>query len=629
VTAPLTEIEIEVLRLAKLTPLEYERERKSAAEKLGIERLSVLDREVAKARAKLAPPPEAAPIIDTDAIEAAAGDLIKCENVLARFGKSIEADGLVQETDNAKLLYLALTSRLLDDPVSIAVKGVSAGGKSYTVERVLAYFPEDAYFARTGLSDHALIFSEQTFQHRHLVIYEALGMDGEKLAYFIRTLLSEKRITYETVQKAEGGMRPLLIEKEGPTGILTTTTATSLHPENETRMLSLGVKDTREQTAAVLAKMAENQSVATRNLSQWQAFQEWVALGEKRVVIPYAVELAKGVEPVAVRLRRDFRMILTLIEAHALLHRTLRGRDQAGRIVATIADYAAVYALLADLITEGTGTSVNATVRETVAAVLELIGLGKDFVSHHEIADHMKLDRSVAGRRVRRAITEGYLQNLEIHRKRKAQITLGEPLPDKKSVLPHPDMLSSMDPAKPACPSALPADNEALSGTSVGQAPLPKQAGSALDNQLENIGETARRALGHRDSGGSREGAHAEPPKTEVMAAQPNGEDFQDGGVELPTFLDRRRGCGTAAPDPTNPDHATALSAQKGDAPLDMADPGEVARQWAMAGKEKLAFEAAEEEEAEREAAEWRRLNEEAVARRAAARANRAGRALS
>jgi hypothetical protein len=336
-------------------------------------------------------------------------------------------------------------------------------------------------------------------------------------------------------------MRPLLIEKEGPTGIITTTTATSLHPENETRMLSLGVKDTREQTAAVLAKMAENQSVATRDLSQWRAFQEWVAVGEKRVVIPYAVKLAKGVEPVAVRLRRDFRMILTLIEAHALLHRTLRGRDEAGRIVATIADYAAIYDLLADLITEGTGTSVNATVRETVAAVLELIGQGKDFVSHHEIADHMKLDRSVAGRRVRRAINEGYLQNLETHRKRKAQITLGDPLPEKKSVLPHPNLLSSPDPANPKCPSALPVDNEAISDASVGQTIFPKHTGSALDNHLENIGETARRALGHKDSGGLREGVHAEPPQGEVMTGRPNAEDIQDGGLELPTFLDRRQ----------------------------------------------------------------------------------------
>ena len=42
--------------------------------------------------------------------------------------------GLVGEHRNAKLTYLALTSRMLDDPVSLAVKGLSSSGKSYTVE---------------------------------------------------------------------------------------------------------------------------------------------------------------------------------------------------------------------------------------------------------------------------------------------------------------------------------------------------------------------------------------------------------------------------------------------------------------------------------------------------------------
>jgi hypothetical protein len=328
--APVTAIQIAVQRLAKLTPIEYDQVRKTEAEKLGC-RQGTLDIEVMKERAKLAqmPEPESAPVdieVALKEAERAAGKLIQCDDVLAKFGESIEADGLVQETENAKLLYLALTSRVLADPVSVTVKGVSSGGKSYTLERVLAYFSGAAYFARTGLSDHALVFSQEDFRHRHLVIYEATGMDSDKLSYFIRTLLSEKRISYETVEKTDEGMRPLLIEKEGPTGVITTTTATSLHPENETRMLSLGVKDTREQTAAVLEKMAHNQSAAVRDLSEWVAFQDWVALGEKRVIIPYAVALAKGIEPVAVRLRRDFRMILTLIESHALLHRESRAR---------------------------------------------------------------------------------------------------------------------------------------------------------------------------------------------------------------------------------------------------------------------------------------------------------------
>jgi hypothetical protein len=56
-------------------------------------------------------------------------------------------------------------------------------------------------------------------------------------------------IRYELVEKTRDGMRPRLIEKQGPTGLIVTTTATRLHPENETRLLSLAVKDTREQTA--------------------------------------------------------------------------------------------------------------------------------------------------------------------------------------------------------------------------------------------------------------------------------------------------------------------------------------------------------------------------------------------
>ena len=35
-----------------------------------------------------------------------------------------------------------------------------------------------------------------------------------------------------------------MIEREGPTGLIVTTTALRLHPENETRMLSLTVTDT-------------------------------------------------------------------------------------------------------------------------------------------------------------------------------------------------------------------------------------------------------------------------------------------------------------------------------------------------------------------------------------------------
>ena len=94
------------------------------------------------------------------------------------------------------------------------------------------------------MSDRALAYSNEPLKHRHLVIYEAAGMASEFATYLIRSLLSEGRVRYETVEKTTEGLGPRLIEREGPTGLIVTTTSLRLHPENETRMLSLTITDT-------------------------------------------------------------------------------------------------------------------------------------------------------------------------------------------------------------------------------------------------------------------------------------------------------------------------------------------------------------------------------------------------
>ena len=185
-----------------------------------------------------------------------AGDLVGEPNILDRFAAELAGAGLVGEDRNAKILFLALTSRLFDRPVSVAVKGPSSGGKSFTVEIVLKFFPSSAYWERTALSDRALAYSDEDFRHRHLVIYEAAGVASDIGTYLIRSLLSEGRILYEVVENTRDGMRPRRIEKEGPTGLIVSTTATKFHPENETRLLSLRVKDTPTQTKAILHALA-------------------------------------------------------------------------------------------------------------------------------------------------------------------------------------------------------------------------------------------------------------------------------------------------------------------------------------------------------------------------------------
>jgi hypothetical protein len=355
--------------------------------------------------------------------------------------------GLVGEIRNAKLVYLALTSRLLDEPVNIVVKGLSSSGKSYTSEQVMKLFPPDAYYLLTAGSDKSLIYGTEPLEHRFIVMYEAAGM-GEFMNYIIRSLLSEGHIRYEvTVEdKSKGGFVTRLYERPGPTGLITTTTWTNLHPENETRLFSVTTDDTPEQTKAIFRSLAEQANGGRRitvDLEPWIAFQTWLALeGCNQATIPYADTLASMVNPVAVRLRRDFGKLLTLVKAHAILYQHRRERDKVGRIVATITDYAAVHDLVVDIVGEGVRAAVSDKICETVAAVEALSeGRSSATFTNKQIATAMNLDEMTVGRRVKSAIKEGYLVNDEYRERQPAKIRLGEPLPDEQLILPTPEML--------------------------------------------------------------------------------------------------------------------------------------------------------------------------------------------
>ncbi len=365
--------------------------------------------------------------------------LARESDILGKLDQSLQGRGLVGERTAARLVYLQTTSRLQPRPVSSAVKGPSSGGKSHVVQQVLEHFPPEAYYSLSAMSERALAYSEEPLAHRMLVLYEAAGMSGDFASYLIRSLLSEGRVRYETVEKTKDGMRPRLIEREGPTGLITTTTAVALHPENETRLLSIPVTDTPDQTRQVLEALSiDHADDSDEALVPWRALQTWLTSAERRVVIPYATALAEKIPPVAIRLRRDFTTLLTLIRSHAMLHQATRRRDDAGRIVATIVDYQAVRELVLDLFNIAVQATVSKEVRETVAAVVALNSPSREPVSLGAVAKRLTLDKSTVSRRVKVAMADGYLQNLETRKGQAMKLVSGEPLPEAQPLLPDP-----------------------------------------------------------------------------------------------------------------------------------------------------------------------------------------------
>ena len=363
-------------------------------------------------------------------------------SILDRFAQALRDCGVIGEERNAKVLYLALTSRLLDEPVSVAIKGISSSGKSFTVEKTLRFFPPDAYLEMTAMSERALVYSKEEFSHRTIILFEAVALQEKReksesnlTAYFVRSLLSEGRINYPVTQRdKDGNFVTKTIVKNGPTNLIVTTTSTSLHGENETRLISLPTNDSADQTRAIMQQLATDRSPEV-DLSEWCQLQEWVEGAEHRVAIPYAGWLAENVPPVAVRLRRDFRSILRLIQAHAILHQLNRRRDEHGRVVANEADYLDVRSLVADLLADGVGATVAPTMRETVEAVRALdTGEGATVAA---VAKRLNLDRSAANRRLQAARERGFVANQEERRGRAARYAIGDPMPDELVLLPE------------------------------------------------------------------------------------------------------------------------------------------------------------------------------------------------
>lgn len=360
--------------------------------------------------------------------------------ILDGFAVAIRGCGVVGEIATAQLVYLVVTSRVLPKPVSVGVKGLSSSGKSFVVEQTCRFFPPRAVMARTAMSSRALIYTDEDFSHRTLVLFEvdALreGAQEDPTAYIVRSLLSEGRIDYEvTVRSKEKGFTTRHIIKEGPTGLIFTTTRDQIHGENETRVLSVTSDDSTEQTGRILASLAEEDS-EDFDLGPWVLLQEWLQGANHRVTIPYSKALAKLVPPAAVRLRRDFKAVLGLIQSHAILHQQTRGQDDSGRIVATFEDYEVVRKLVAPLVSEGVGRTVSAATRGTVEAVIALALAHPEGVQALELSKELDLDKSAAYRRLTVAARGGWVVNQEDRRGKPGRWVVGEPLPTADEVLP-------------------------------------------------------------------------------------------------------------------------------------------------------------------------------------------------
>lgn len=301
--------------------------------------------------------------------------LLRKRNLLYQIGEYAERMGIAGERGNTIIAYLSITSRILKNPISLLIKADSSSGKSYLVKNVLRFFPDNAYKEVTGMSKQALIYSDESYSHKTIVICEYQGMN--EALYNIRALQSEGKLIFETVMEdpKTGRLKTERIEKEGPTNFIVTTTRLKIHYENETRNWSIFMDESEDQTKKVKDKIAERYSTLHLNPSFLKGFQNAQRLLKYYPVrIPYAEFLSERTPNKPLRIRRDFQKLLTAIEVITLLHqhqRELKEDSEVQYLEATLEDYYMAVGLFGPIFKESlSGTNPKTT--RAVEAVLEL-----------------------------------------------------------------------------------------------------------------------------------------------------------------------------------------------------------------------------------------------------------------
>jgi DNA primase len=195
--------------------------------------------------------------------KAAAMAFLKSPKLFDEILADIETLGVVGETTNKIVSYLAAVSRKLPKPLSVLIQSRSSAGKSTLQNAVLSLVPDEDYEKYTRVTDQALFYKEEdSLVHKILAIEEDAGVGGA--AYSIRNIQSAGKITVAATGKdpGSGKMKTEQYTVKGPVAVMLTTTAAELDQETASRFISLSIDESAEMTKAIHAKQRQARTLA-------------------------------------------------------------------------------------------------------------------------------------------------------------------------------------------------------------------------------------------------------------------------------------------------------------------------------------------------------------------------------
>lgn len=234
----------------------------------------------------------------------------------------------------AMFLSYASTRVINSDGIHISISGSAGTGKSHAALRVIDRIPQE-YTLRARLSDKALYYHDIPPGTVILMDDQDLTDDFQELLKVASTDWS-REATYRTVNNGKP------VELKLPARCPFWVCKANLNGDEQVldRQLIIWTDESVEQKRAIqdaILQLASDPDQCAKQYDLGVCRALWELVQDTVVVVPFATRITcdEQMDP------RNIKLMIALLQAHALLRAPLRERDLAGRLIAEVEDFQA------------------------------------------------------------------------------------------------------------------------------------------------------------------------------------------------------------------------------------------------------------------------------------------------
>jgi hypothetical protein len=202
-------------------------------------------------------------------------ELLRSPHFFTELLSAVRSIGLVGEERTALVIYIGATSRLLDKPICLFVKGPSGVGKNFVTDSTLRLFPDSEVQKLTSSSNRSWNHLGNKLEHKIVYVKERNEAAGP--VHPTRLLISENELVYMVTNRENGKFVATQRVTKGPIAAISTTTAERVQVDDETRHISIWLDESSKQTSRILMAAFEDVvGLAPEEIRAWHQVQELI-----------------------------------------------------------------------------------------------------------------------------------------------------------------------------------------------------------------------------------------------------------------------------------------------------------------------------------------------------------------